>query len=319
MNVLGIETTCDETGIAVVRDGTDILHQTLASSADLHQLYGGVFPELASRRHIEAIGPLLREALAFSIDLIAVAHTPGLVGSLLVGVQAAQGLSLSLEKPLIGVNHVEAHLYAAMMGAPRLFPALGWVVSGGHTLLYHMESPTQLKLLGTTVDDAIGEAFDKVASLLGLPYPGGPHVERLAQEGDPTRVALPIGKVRGSPLDLSYSGLKTAVQLALAKGPRPSDVAASFQEAAFEALILRTRLALGKAPYQAIYLGGGVTANQRLKERFAEAFDLPIFFPPMALAVDNGAMIAALGYHLFQERGADPLDLEVRPRYNFAL
>ncbi len=319
MNVLGIETTCDETAIAVVRDGVEILHQAVASSADLHQLFGGVFPELASRRHIEVIGPLLREALAFPIDLIAVAHTPGLVGSLLVGLQAAQGLSLALDKPLVGVNHVEAHLYAAMMEAPRLFPALGWVVSGGHTLLYRMEGPTRLHLLGTTVDDAIGEAFDKVASLLGLPYPGGPHVERLARQGNPASIALPIGKVRGSPLDLSYSGLKTAVQYALAKNPAPSDLAAAFQEAAFEALVTRTRLALAEGGYQAIYLGGGVTANARLKERFAQAFTLPIFFPPIALALDNGAMIAGLGYHLYRERGADPLDLEARPRYNFGL
>lgn len=316
MIVLGIETTCDETAIAVVRDGTEILHQAVASSADLHALFGGVFPELASRRHIQVIGPLLREALAFPIDLIAVAHTPGLMGSLLVGLQAAQGLALALEKPLVGVNHVEAHLYAAMMGAPWLFPALGWVVSGGHTLLYRMEGPTQLRLLGTTVDDAIGEAFDKVASMLGLPYPGGPHVERLAQGGDPTRVLLPVGKVRGSPLDLSYSGLKTAVRLA--QGAK-EDIAASFQEAAFEALLSRTRLALAEGGYQAIYLGGGVTANARLKERFIGAFSVPVFFPPKALALDNGAMIAGLGFHLYRERGADPLDLEARPRYNFSL
>lgn len=324
MIILGIESTCDETAIALVKDGKTILAQTIASSADIHAKYGGVFPELACRRHLEAILPLLREALAQAqltsdqIDAIAVAKGPGLVGALLVGMQTAKGLSLAWNKPLIGVNHVEAHLYAAMMEQEKpLFPAIGLVLSGGHTLLLAIESLGKYRPLGTTVDDALGEAFDKVATLLGLPYPGGPHVERIARHGNPRRYPFRAGKVKKNPLDFSFSGIKTSVLYTLRENPEAADVAASFQEAVFTDLAKKTALALTHTPAQALYLGGGVCNNQRLRTLFAEKFPhLPLFWPPALLSLDNAAMIGGLAYHKFLERGkvSDPLDLEVLPR-----
>ena len=214
MITLGIETTCDETGAAIVEDGRIIRSNIVASSADLHARYGGAFPELASRRHAEAILPVVQEALARSrlssqdIDLIAVAKGPGLIGALLVGLQFAKGLSIAWNKPFIGVNHVEAHLWAATLDAPPAFPALGLVISGGHTLMVRMDAVGTYQPIATTVDDAAGEAFDKVASLLGLPYPGGPPVEALAKQGNPRRFPLSAGYVKRSPLDFSFSGSK---------------------------------------------------------------------------------------------------------------
>jgi N6-L-threonylcarbamoyladenine synthase len=331
--VLGIETTCDETAVAVVSDGREILSNVVASSADIHERYGGVFPELASRRHAESILPVVIEALEKAntspsdIDLIAVAKGPGLIGSLLVGMQFAKGLAIAWNKPWIGVNHVEAHLYAAMMHqtAPS-FPALGLVLSGGHTLLLKINDLGNYSQIGTTVDDAIGEAFDKVAALLGLPYPGGPHVEKIAQKGVPTRYPLKAGHVKKSPLDFSFSGLKTSVLYA-AKGQNgeaakilseteKADLAASFQETAFQDVISKASLAAKQFPCKAIYLGGGVCNNRRLRGLFREAFPtLPVHFPPFELTLDNGAMIAGLGYHQFRQNPvSDPLDLECKTR-----
>lgn len=325
MLVLGIETTCDETGVSIVEKGQRILSNKVHSSSDIHAQYGGVFPELACRRHIDALIPTIEEALKEAkvtpeqIDLIAVAKGPGLIGALLIGLNAAKSLSIAWNKPFIGINHVEAHLYAAMMNAPRLFPALGLVLSGGHTLLLKILDVGRYERLGTTVDDALGEAFDKVASLLGLPYPGGPHIEALARLGTP-RFPLKAGAVKQNPFDFSFSGLKTSVLYAL-KGPNatkkaPSlltpeeqcDLAASFQEAAFSDLIHKTSLAL---PTRALYFGGGVTCNETLRSRFQTAFpDLPLFFPERALCVDNAAMIAGLAYHKFcASPKSDPLDL----------
>lgn len=326
MLVLGIETTCDETAASLVRDGRDILSNVIASSADIHEKYGGVFPELACRRHIDAIIPVIEEAIAqvdrSEIDLIAVAKGPGLIGALLIGMQAAKGLSLAWNRPLIGVNHVEAHLYGSMMGAPEplLFPALGIVLSGGHTFLVKILDVGRYELLGTTVDDAIGEAFDKVGTLLGLSYPGGPRVEQLAKEGDPRRFSFKAGRVKKSPLDFSFSGLKTGVYYAIRDREighqEKADAAASFQETAFADIVSKAVLAVSTFPCRSIYLGGGVCSNRRLRNLFAETFgSLPVFWPPQNLSLDNAAMIAGLGFHKFLKNPAgDPLDLDVKTR-----
>lgn len=332
MITLGIESTCDETSASIVRDGREILSLTIASSADIHARYGGVFPELACRRHIEAIIPVIQEAMEKAgvtpkdIDLIAVAKGPGLVGALLIGMQAAKGLAIAWEKPLIGVNHVEAHLYAAMMGAPEPLPlpALGLVLSGGHTLLLQIHDVGHYTPIATTVDDAIGEAFDKVAVLLGLPYPGGPHVERLALQGNPKTHPFKAGFVKRSPMDFSFSGIKTSVLYAardrILSDEDKADIAASFQEAAFSDIVHKTELALKKFPASAIYLGGGVCNNVRLREMFSQKFPkVPIFWPLKDLCLDNAAMIAGLGFQKYLRNPiSDPLDIEVLPRIPIA-
>jgi len=339
MIVLGIESTCDETGASVVENGKRILSNIVASSADIHERYGGVFPELACRRHIDAIIPVVHEALAAakktpeSIDLIAVAKGPGLVGALLIGMNAAKGLSIAWKKPLIGVNHIEAHLYASMIDAPEPypFPALGIVLSGGHTLLLKILDVGRYEAIGTTVDDAIGEAFDKVAALLSLPYPGGPPIERLARQGNPKSYSFRPGKVKRNPFDFSFSGLKTSVLYAV-KGQnglgaisltevQRADMAASFQETAFRDIAEKTALALQTFPCKAIFLGGGVCNNQRLRSLFAERFPkMPLFWPPFNLSVDNAAMIAGLGFQKFLSSNGigDSLDLEVQTRIPIA-
>lgn len=332
MIVLGIESTCDETGASIVKDGRLILSNVLASSADIHERYGGVFPELACRRHIDVILPVIDEAMQkagaapHEIDLIAVAKGPGLVGALLIGMNAAKGLSIAWEKPLIGVNHVEGHLYASMMGEINdiPLPALGVVLSGGHTLLLKILDIGSYEPIGATVDDAAGEAFDKVASLLGLPYPGGPHIERIAKAGNPKAHPFSAGKVKKNPFDFSFSGLKTAVLYAI-KGQtlndsQKADVAASFQETAFNDIVRKAHLAAQTFPAQAIFLGGGVCNNQRLREIFRGKFpNLPIYWPPLNLSLDNAAMIAGLGEKKFLARGGigDSLDLEVQTRIPF--
>ena len=261
-----------------------------------------------------------------AIDLIAVARGPGLIGALLIGLQAAKGLSIAWRKPLIGVNHVEAHLYAAMMGAPLppMFPAVGLVLSGGHTLLLRIDGVGDYQLIGTTVDDAVGEAFDKVGTLLGLAYPGGPRVERLALQGDPKKFPFKAGRVKRSPFDFSFSGIKTSVLYAVRdrslSDSERADVAASFQEASFLDIAAKTELAMRSFPCRAIYLGGGVCCNLRLRQLFAEKFPhLPVFWPPKDLSVDNAAMIAGLGFHKFLQEGeGDPLDLEACARIPIA-
>lgn len=331
MIVLGIETTCDETAASLVKDGREILSNVIATSADIHERYGGVFPELACRRHIDAIIPVIQEAIKpvdrADIDLIAVAKGPGLIGALLIGMQVTKGLSIAWNKPFIGVNHVEAHLYAAMMGVyePLIFPALGIVLSGGHTFLVKILDVGRYELLGTTVDDAIGEAFDKVGTLLGLTYPGGPRVEKLALNGCPNRFPFKAGRVKKNPLDFSFSGLKTSVYYAIRDreidDKEKADVAASFQETAFLDIASKASLALSTFPCRAIYLGGGVTNNSRLRELFTEKFGphLPMFWPPHNLSLDNAAMIAGLGFHKFlQCPSGDSLDLDVQTRIPIA-
>lgn len=329
MLVLGIESTCDETGAAVVKEGREILSNVLASSVDLHEKYGGVFPELACRRHIDVIIPVIDEALQKAgvtpqeIDLIAVAKGPGLIGALLIGMNAAKGLAIAWNKPFIGVNHVEAHLYASMMGMEKLpLPALGVVLSGGHTLLLKILEVGRYEPIGTTADDAVGEAFDKVASLLGLPYPGGPPIEAWAKKGNPHAYSFSAGKVKRSPFDFSFSGLKTSVLYAV-KGKELSDaqkadVAASFQETALRDIAKKAALAAQATSCRAIFLGGGVCNNQRLRELFRETFfHTPLFWPPPQLSLDNAVMIAGLGMKKFLGE-SDPLDLEVQTRISFA-
>lgn len=320
MLTLGIESTCDETAAAIVKDGRHILSNVVASSADIHQRYGGVFPELACRRHIDALIPVVDEALQKAgvtpqeLDLIAVAKGPGLVGALLIGMNGAKALSIAWNKPFIGVNHVEAHLYASMMPLETPpFPALGIVLSGGHTLLLKILGLGQYEPISTTVDDAIGEAFDKVATLLGLPYPGGPHVEELAKSGK-ANYPFSSGKVKRSPLDFSFSGLKTSVLYAMKGEVNKADIAASFQETALRDVVNKAEKALLTFPATAIYFGGGVCNNQRLRELFIEKFpNLPLFWPPRNLSTDNAAMIAGLGSKKFSGI-SDPLDLEVQTR-----
>lgn len=328
MIVLGIETTCDETACGVVIDGEEILANVIASQTDLHAQYGGVFPELASRRHVEVLLPTIVEALRVAevkpeeVDLIAIAQGPGLLGALSVGMSGAKGLAFGWGKPLIGVNHVEAHLYAAMIGKDVPLPALGMVLSGGHTFMVKISSLGSYELIGTTVDDAIGEAFDKVANLLSLPYPGGPWIEQLAREGNGEKYPFKPGRVKANPWNFSFSGLKTSVLYAI-KGQNgakeggnllaeeeKAHIAASFQRAALLDVVEKGVAAAHQFGCASIVVGGGVSQNQRLQELLQEASPLPLYFPVKELCGDNGAMIAALGYHLFQKRGADPLTLE---------
>jgi N6-L-threonylcarbamoyladenine synthase len=334
MLVLGIETTCDETACAVVESGQKILSNVVATQTDLHSLYGGVFPELACRRHFDILIPIIDKALKEAsvtpeqIDLISVARGPGLIGALFLGLHAAKSLSLAWKKPFIGVNHVEAHLYAAVMGCEKPeFPALGVVVSGGHTFLVRMLDIGNYELIGQTVDDAIGEAFDKVAVMLGLPYPGGPQVEKIACQGDPHKYPFKPGVVKTHPWNFSFSGLKTNVlytlkgqnsdknaPVVLADAERPH-IAASFQETALQNIATKALAAADHFGCKMIFLGGGVTQNKRLRELFS-ASKLPVFWPLPGLSLDNAAMIAGLGYRTFLQKNCqgDGLDLEPLPR-----
>lgn len=340
MLVLGIETTCDETACAVVRNGKEILSNVISSQIDLHHEFGGVVPELACRRHIESIIPVIDEALCSAkvslreIDVIAVAHGPGLIGPLLIGLTTAKSLAYSLQKPYVGVNHIEAHLYAALMSHSLdiEFPCLGVVLSGGHTSLLLMKDIGVYEVIGQTVDDAIGEAFDKVGKIMGLSYPGGPQIEALAREGNPERFALKPGKVKGNPFHFSFSGLKTAALYSV-KGQNAqnsisktmsrqdmADLAASFQQAAFQDILLKTLAAADALKCKTIIFGGGVTNNQELRRQFAKAAPhLSLLWPGNGLSLDNAAMIAGLGYQHYLRRGkSDPLDLEAMTRIDFS-
>jgi len=334
MIVLGIESTCDETACSVVRNGRETLSNVVASQEDLLAQWGGVFPELACRRHIDVIPSVIQRGLDEAntsldeIDLIAVANGPGLIGALLVGVNMAKGLSLSTGKPLVGVNHVDAHLYAAMMDKPEwLFPSLGIVISGGHTFFTKIFDVGSYELIGTTVDDAIGEAFDKVARLLGFPYPGGAAIEKLALNGDPSRYLFKSGKVKGKPWHFSFSGLKTSVLYAIKgqdaqKEVHLSDeekphIAASFQYAAFNDLVERALAAANHFSLKGIYIGGGVSRNKFLRKLFEKkAGNIPIYWPSDQLCLDNAAMIAGLGYHKFLKDGPDTHSLQLFTRNN---
>lgn len=335
MIVLGIETTCDETAAAVVVDGKKILSSVIHSQIPLHRQYGGVFPEVASRSHVDKLPIVIKEALKQAkismqdVDLVSVAMGPGLIGPLLIGVNGAKALSFGLNVPFVGVNHIEAHLYAAMMGeSDPVFPALGIVVSGGHTFLALIEDIGSYKLIGTTVDDAIGEAFDKVGKLLSLPYPGGPHIEKLAKQGDAKAYPFKAGKVKKLPYAFSFSGLKTNVfysihgqnggEKRVLSEKEKADIAASFQETALKDVAEKAKKAAEEFGVKAIYVGGGVSCNQRLQELLKGP--LPLFFPPKGLSLDNGAMIAGLGYHLYKKEGkSDPMTLTPKTRIPLAL
>lgn len=336
MLVLGIETTCDETAAAVVEDGKKILSNIVSSQVDLHQKFGGVFPELACRSHIDMLIPTIEAALQKAeispqaLDLIAVANGPGLIGALLIGLNTAKGLALAWQKPFVGINHIEAHLYASMMSPEQelLFPALGLVLSGGHTMLLEIKAIGEYRLIGSTIDDAIGEAFDKVASILDLPYPGGPQIEKLAQGGLAEKYLSIKPAHANAKYDFSFSGLKTKI-LYLVKGQSASrnsatilkeeekkHVAAAFQKAAFLDVLDKSAKAIEEFGLKAIYLGGGVTCNQKLRNLFAEKkFPVPVFWPDFSLSLDNAAMIAGLGYHKFLKKPlSDPWDLQAITR-----
>jgi len=321
--ILGIETSCDETAAAVVDDGRVVRSSVVSSQVDLHARFGGVVPEIASRAHVELINEVVEEALVEAgtelrdLDAIAACHGPGLAGALLVGVSAAKALALTADLPYVGVNHLEAHLYAAWLQEPALQPPIVvLLVSGGHTLLVVMEDHGRYRVAGQTVDDAAGEAFDKVARFLGLGYPGGPVIDRLAASGDANAIRFP--RAMRDEVDFSFAGLKTAVVNHVRRNPGTSvpDVAASFQEAVVDQLVDKLFTVAGTAGVGTVAIGGGVAANSRLRERVgdeAAARGLRVFLPPLELCTDNGAMIAAAGWWQLARGAPTPLDAGIDP------
>jgi N6-L-threonylcarbamoyladenine synthase len=323
--VLAIETSCDETAVAILRAPRDILASEVASQIDLHKRYGGVVPEVASRNHLPRVRPLIEAALHRSgssltdIDCVAATRGPGLLTSLLVGYSAAKGLAIGLRKPFIGINHLEGHLLSPFLpGIDGAFPSIGLIVSGGHTMLVRSAGVGAYHLLGRTLDDAAGEAFDKVAKLLELPYPGGPEIDRLARQGDPKKFDLPRGMAKSGDFNFSFSGLKTAVRYLLPKleGDFHADLCASFQEAVVDVLVQKTIRAAERSGVQLVTVSGGVSANSRLRSKMLEAtnsagLDLRLASP--SLSTDNAAMIAyaaleryLLGYRTDFSEDADP-------------
>ena len=344
--ILGIETSCDETAAAVVEDGRRILSNVVASQIDIHRRYGGVFPEVASRQHVLSIIPVVEEAMGEAgvswddLEAVAVTYGPGLAGSLLVGVNAAKGIALGCGLPLLGINHIEAHIYANWLpplpppqpgerkrgggeGPAIVFPVLCLVVSGGHTELILMSGHGQYQRLGGTLDDAAGEAFDKVGRLLGLEYPGGPAIEQAAQYGDSTAFDLPRAWL-GDSYNFSFSGLKTAVlrvvkahePFGFAQGKRQLpvvDLAASFQVAVVDVLVEKAKRAAEEYQAKQILLSGGVAANKLLRREMAERSDLPVLCPPIYLCTDNAAMVAGAAYFHYQAGHRSGWDLDVIP------
>ena len=322
--VLGIETSCDETSAAVVLGGREVLANVVSSQVDLHAAYGGVVPEIASRAHLELVLPMVDEALRVAgvgperIDAVAATRGPGLVGALLVGVAAAKTLAYAWGRPFVGVNHMEAHLYASFLEDPTLeLPMVVLLVSGGHTMFVAMDGHAQYRLLGATIDDAAGEAFDKVARFLGLGYPGGPAIDALAGQGDPAAIAFPRALLHDG-LDVSFSGLKTAVVNHVRKHPdvATADVAASFQEAVVDVLVVKALRAAAAERAPSLAIGGGVAANSLLRRRIAEAgaaAGLRVFLPSRAMCTDNAAMIGAAGWYRLRRDGPSPLSTGADP------
>jgi N6-L-threonylcarbamoyladenine synthase len=322
--VLGIETSCDETAAAVVRRGTMVLSSVVSTQIDLHARFGGVVPEIASRAHVELLTPVIAQALVESglpdseVDAVAATVGPGLIGSLLVGVSAAKALALVWDKPFVAVNHLEAHLYGAFLEDPNLeLPLLVLLVSGGHTMLIEMRNHGEYRLLGSTIDDAAGEAFDKVARFLGLGYPGGPAIDLEAEHGDPGAIAFPRAMLNDSN-DFSFSGLKTSVINYVRKHPEASnaDVAASFQQAVVDVLVSKARRAAHEIGAKGMCLAGGVAANSQLRLQFLDACatdGLHGFLPSHRMCTDNAAMVAAAGWYVLQEYGPSPLDTGAYP------
>ncbi len=327
MFVLGIETSCDETGASVVKDGNEVMSDTVASSLEFHKRYGGVVPEIATRYHLEVIDYVVKDSLRSAgitlkdIDLVAVTQGPGLVGALLVGISFAKSLSYSLGIPVVGVNHLWAHIYSGFIGRPNVkFPIMGLVVSGGHTSLVLCEDIGKFRLLGQTRDDAIGEAFDKVAKILGLGYPGGPAIENAARRGDPESVRFTLPYLGDDSYDFSFSGMKTAV-LYHVKGRKltaamTADIAASFQKAAIGAIVEKAISACASKGIGRLVVGGGVSANMLLRKELAAAGvnnGVQVIFPPMRFSIDNGAMIASTGYLLYKKGKKSGLTLTAEP------
>lgn len=342
--ILGIETSCDETSAAVVIDGKTTLSNVIASQVDLHARYGGVFPEVASRAHAEAISMVVEQALVEArvsyeaVDAIAVTRGPGLVGSLLVGIHFAKGLALALGKPLLGINHIEGHIYSLWLTEPYrepVFPVLVLIVSGGHTELLLMRGHGDYERLGGTIDDAAGEAFDKVGRLLNLAFPGGPNIEKTAEYGNADAFDFPRAKTDGL-YDFSFSGLKTAVMReatvmpsAAARGAEPgadkhrlradvsiADVAASFQKAVVSALVEKTAKAAKEHGATEIFIAGGVSANSALRQAMRAQTELPVRCPPLSLCTDNAAMIAAAAFHRFEAGLRSSLAFDALPTWS---
>lgn len=332
MNILTIESTCDETAAAVVSDDGRVLGSSLASQEDVHRRFRGVVPELAARAHVERILPVIDDALNKAgvgpddLEAIAVANAPGLAGSLLVGLTAAKMLCVAWDKPLVSVNHLHAHVYACQMAAGRdVYPCVGLVVSGGHTTLYRCTTPLDLEPLGGTIDDAAGEAFDKVAAMAGLPYPGGPNVSRAAAGGDPTKHNFPRSMIHEDHFNFSFSGLKTAVRYALVgpgkqdfsdvhlSGPALADLCASFEQAVVDCLVVKSRRAVQHTGYGRLCVGGGVAANRRLRaalEEAAESDGFELVIAPLELCTDN-AVMGAIALEKIRRGEYAPLDLDI--------
>ena len=329
MKILGIDTSCDETAAAVVAEGREVLSNVVASQIKTHQAYGGVVPELASRKHIEAINYIVNNALTDAkvtfddLAAIAVTNRPGLIGALLVGVAAAKSLAYCHNLPLLGINHIEGHIYANYMVHDTLtFPHICLTVSGGHTLLVEVHEGWKYKVLGTTQDDAAGEVYDKVAKYLGLGFPGGKIIDELAQKGNPTAIDFPRPMLRSSNYQFSFSGIKTAVRYFVEKAERAGtlqngeicieDIAASFQAAVVEVLVAKTVHAAKMTGARTITLTGGVAANSQLRaslETAASEIDTAVYYPPIKLCTDNGAMIAGIAYEKYQQGHRDALSL----------
>jgi N6-L-threonylcarbamoyladenine synthase len=345
MYILGIESSCDETAAAVVKDGQTIASNVIASQIALHAEHGGVFPELASRAHVEAIVPVVDQALEDAgitleqIDAIAVTRGPGLVGSLLVGINYAKGLALMSNKPLLGMNHIEGHVYSLWLTQPFrpvIFPVLVLIVSGGHTELMLMTNHGEYTPLGGTLDDAAGEAFDKIGRLLNLPFPGGPNIERVAQHGNPNAFNFPRAK-RDDTYEFSFSGLKTAVMREVSVQPNAAmrtsrlkneekrsqlrsdisinDVAASFQAAVVDSLVDKAARAAKEFGATEIFMAGGVSANQLLRSKMRQVTELPVRYPPLNLCTDNAAMIASAAFFRYQAGLRSDLAMEVLPNW----
>lgn len=326
--IIGIETSCDETAVAIVKNGREIVVNVVASQIESHKRFGGVVPEIASRHHVEQITIVLEEALkqaevSFSdIDAIAVTEGPGLVGALLIGVNAAKALAFANHIPLVGVHHIAGHIYANRLVTEMKFPLLALVVSGGHTELVYMREHGDFQVIGETRDDAAGEAYDKVARVLSMPYPGGPHIDRLAHEGTPS-INLPRAWLEENSYDFSFSGLKSAVINTVHNAEQrgevivPEDLAASFQQSVVEVLVTKTLRAAKQYDVQQVLLAGGVAANKGLRTALTHAFkeipDIELVIPPLSLCTDNAAMIAAVGSVMFEKGKRSDLALNANP------
>ena len=325
--VLGIETSCDETAVAIVKNGREIITSVVASQIESHKRFGGVVPEIASRHHVEQLTIVLEEAMEDAgmgldeMDAIAVTSGPGLVGALLIGVNAAKALAFALNKPLVAVHHIAGHIYANRLVTEMKFPLIALVVSGGHTELVYMKEHASFEVIGETRDDAAGEAFDKVARVLHLPYPGGPHIDRLAQKGKAT-IELPRAWLEEGSYDFSFSGLKSAVintvHNARQRGEEivPEDLAASFQESVIDVLVTKTARAAEAYGAKQVLVAGGVAANKGLRAALEKEFgnkDIELVIPPLSLCTDNAAMIAAAGTVFFEKGQRASLDLNADP------